>query len=717
MVTKYKPLSSTRYGVWSFAAAAAVFIGLGVAAFQMAASSPSSQNASLWLLPLALSGIVFIAYGLRVLWTPPSQAGDDALPQLRRQTYLLILAFCAFVGTAVTIGGLYLSEMTETLHRQRIAQQAEIAAFRAQVVEKWLFNRSADVQQMATSIERVQRRTGQIAPEEETVAQVLFAETLARSPERRSVALLAPDGRILLHGGDEPVLPEEVEIAVAAAHDPQMTMRIVPTGGEGSTLPLGISFIQPIPNGAPGTARAVLVVRINPDPGLFQQLDAWSADNTGSEAMLVRRQGNDVQFIKVPPGLKAANGARLSLSNANLPAAQAILRGEGVYAGVDYAGRRVLSAAHRIAGTHWFIVVKTDDKQFEDLLHHSIRSIGMYIVASVVMAGLMLFVLWSTQRGDYLALRARHIEERTRLVKHFEDMVLQAHDVVLLIDPQGHIVEANQAAMETYGYSLEEFRKLSVRDLRTHKALAELDIQWKASDTPGGARYETEHRRKDGSAFPVEVSANVIDIEGRRFRQEYVRDISARRTLEAEGRRLVRVQRSLQAATSLLLRARTEEELYRGMCDAIVDIGGYRMADVALANHDAQKTVTFAAIAGADEGYLATANISWGEGPRAMGPTGTAMRTGQVQVNQNVTTDPTMAPWREEALKHNFQASIGLPLKLDGRPFGALTIYSEVPYAFDDTEVTFLRQLADDIAFGVASLRARETAVSPQIAG
>ncbi|HEX4943460.1 MAG TPA: PAS domain S-box protein, partial [Usitatibacteraceae bacterium] len=56
--------------------------------------------------------------------------------------------------------------------------------------------------------------------------------------------------------------------------------------------------------------------------------------------------------------------------------------------------------------------------------------------------------------------------------------------------------------------------------------------QLQAADSPGGVLFETFHRRKDGSTFPVEVSARSLEIGGKLYRQSFVRDITTRRQAE-----------------------------------------------------------------------------------------------------------------------------------------------------------------------------------------
>jgi len=168
----------------------------------------------------------------------------------------------------------------------------------------------------------------------------------------------------------------------------------------------------------------------------------------------------------------------------------------------------------------------------------------------------------------------------------------------------------------------------------------------------------------------------------------------------------------LQIANSVLLRAKTEGELFQSMCDAIVTIGRYRMATVAIASQDDEKAVRHVAMAGVDKGYLEDAAITWGDGPRGQGPTGMAIKSGTIQVNQDFEANPKMAPWRAAALSRGFRASISLPLKAADRVFGALTIYAAQSGAFDSEEVSLLADFANDISYGVTAVRARSARAS-----
>ena len=130
----------------------------------------------------------------------------------------------------------------------------------------------------------------------------------------------------------------------------------------------------------------------------------------------------------------------------------------------------------------------------------------------------------------------RLASERAAVSAHYEQILRFARDIVLLVDRSGNIVEANEAAVAAYGYSADELRGKHVRELRPAQAQPATEQDFQAAAHPGGTLFETVHQRKDGSTFPVEVSARVIDIDGQPYRQSFVRDISQRKAEEAARR-------------------------------------------------------------------------------------------------------------------------------------------------------------------------------------
>jgi serine phosphatase RsbU (regulator of sigma subunit)/anti-sigma regulatory factor (Ser/Thr protein kinase) len=178
-----------------------------------------------------------------------------------------------------------------------------------------------------------------------------------------------------------------------------------------------------------------------------------------------------------------------------------------------------------------------------------------------------------------------------------------------------------------------------------------------------------------------------------------------RRRAEERLRRVNRAHRALSACNQALVRTTDESALLRQICRIIVDEAGYRLCWVGYAESDAARTVRPIAQAGFDDGYLTAANITWADTARGRGPTGTCIRSGEIQIAKSIATDPRLAPWRADALRRGYASSIAIPLTAEGRPFGALTIYSSEIEAFGDEEVRLLTELAGDLAYGIVALR------------
>ncbi len=119
-------------------------------------------------------------------------------------------------------------------------------------------------------------------------------------------------------------------------------------------------------------------------------------------------------------------------------------------------------------------------------------------------------------------------------LQRFQLLSEHSRDIILFMRFQdGHILEANAAAVQAYGYSHDELLALSISDLRganSNKLTAEQMAQ--ANDR--GILFETIHRRKDGSSFPVEVSSQGATIGGVRTLVSIVRDITDRKQAEEQ---------------------------------------------------------------------------------------------------------------------------------------------------------------------------------------
>jgi PAS domain S-box-containing protein len=120
-----------------------------------------------------------------------------------------------------------------------------------------------------------------------------------------------------------------------------------------------------------------------------------------------------------------------------------------------------------------------------------------------------------------------------------------------LVLRDGVVVHANDRALSLYGYLREELLGKHVRELRAEATVGQVDAQMQVANT-AGLRFETEHRRRDGATFPVEVSSRGFEVRGERYLHSLVRDLTETRRAEGEHRLLAGLMRGMSDAVMVM---------------------------------------------------------------------------------------------------------------------------------------------------------------------
>ena len=201
----------------------------------------------------------------------------------------------------------------------------------------------------------------------------------------------------------------------------------------------------------------------------------------------------------------------------------------------------------------------------------------------------------------------------------------------------------------------------------------------------------------------------VTDSEGRVMRLVGItRDRSQRRQAEQDLRRLSRTHAVLSRCNRSLARAVDERALLDAFCTNLVEVGGYGFAWVGYAGRRQRR----------ESAWWPMRDRGTGSSPPRSSPRPTpaigrsacrvACERGDAghparPVHAVATSHPGPTPPCTTACR----SMIALPLQADGAPFGNFSIFADTPDAFDAPEVALLAELAEDLAFGIQTLRAR----------
>ena len=326
-------------------------------------------------------------------------------------------------------------------------------------------------------------------------------------------------------------------------------------------------------------------------------------------------------------------------------------------------------------------------------------------------------LLETATRLARIALERSLVEEALRSSEaRFREMAENMQDIfynwdararrVLYVSPgyeklTGHSCESLYAAADSFFATVLPQDHETLRQGRLRASTGNVcDIQYRIISPDGQIRWLRD------ISYPVRNADGEVErVVG------IVRDVTERNLSDVALASVNRAMRMLSRASVAINALDSEANLLSEVCRVAVEVGGYRMAWVGFAAEDEARNIVPVAHAGHEDGYLSEIRLSWRDDePQGLGPAGRSIRTGVHQQSSDITLAEGNFFWRDSALKRGYRSALFLPLRNEQRCFGLLALYSAEVQNFASDEVNLLQELADNVAFGIGSFRARETA-------
>ncbi len=688
------PLVLSSVVLLSYAAGVPLLYGTG--------HIPMSMPAALCVWALGLAGLLAAGFETWPLATFRLKSGET-LSWPMFGTSIGTLTLFLSLGVLILVGGSFL--MRHQLQEARGSAQAELAAIadaKSRLIADWMEERRADADLLArntilqTQMQKFLVGSSQ-APSERDMQTSL--DSFLHTTYFRAL-LFDGQGRLRLSaskgqeiGSFRPDSPE-VQQALAAPG-----VLILDLHRDASQANLHMSVWIPIQReSVGGRAQGTLALMLDPHTFLFPLVQSWPTVSPSAETLLVRRDGEDVLFLN---DLRHRDHTAMNLhfdlaGHPDLPAAQVVQGREGFLDGTDYRGISVLSVSKRVPGTPWCMVAKMDAAEVFGPLRQRMWIGGLALLGLVGTVGVGLGAL--LRRRDAAAAR-----QKLGLAQRFEWIMREANDIILLLDGEGRILEANTRAAESYGYALAELQGKNVMHLRVPESLVEAQGQFEQTLQAGTRRFEALHQRQDGSVFPVEVSSRAITIEGEQRVISFIRDITERRAQAEALQRMTQLYSALSQVNQAIVWSTSREALLDKICEVMVEFGRFSMAWIGLADPHTQQ-VKVVARHGDARGYLDRIRVESGPSPLGSGPVGIAIREGCACVENDFLDNEGTAPWHEAAAASGFQSMATFPIREGGKVVGALAVYAQEKEFFGHQEAALLEEAAMDISFALDHL-------------
>jgi PAS domain S-box-containing protein len=278
---------------------------------------------------------------------------------------------------------------------------------------------------------------------------------------------------------------------------------------------------------------AVLIFDIDLQTYLLPTLLQIPSEHQTMESLVAQKEGDHILFLnELKFKQQTALKFKIPLTDTSIIAVKAALGKEGITYGKDYMDKDVIACINKIRGTPWFIITKVDMHEINGPILERSVAIVINVLIGIIITGVIIVLIWRNQRAKHYRILLEKESEKKAMSEHYAYLSKFANDIILLYDENLNIVEANDKAVECYKYTKDELLGLNVKDIRAPGHTDNISKVVKEVNDSGGAIFETWHVRKDGSTFPVEISTRAINIDGKKFYQSIVRDISERKKSE-----------------------------------------------------------------------------------------------------------------------------------------------------------------------------------------
>ena len=166
--------------------------------------------------------------------------------------------------------------------------------------------------------------------------------------------------------------------------------------------------------------------------------------------------------------------------------------------------------------------------------------------------------------------------------------------------------------------------------------------------------------------------------------------------------------------TDAVIDQSTRAEIEARVCEALAATDSYLFAWIGEADPQTQ-AVELRAEAGVED-YLDDVTISVDpEIPESGGPTGRAIRTGELQTVQRVSDDDSYRPWRDTAQEYGYRSSAAVPIIHEGSQYGVLNLYTDRRDAFEAEERSVVKLLGKLVGHAIAAADRKQALLSDSV--
>jgi PAS domain S-box-containing protein len=292
----------------------------------------------------------------------------------------------------------------------------------------------------------------------------------------------------------------------------------------------------------------------------------------------------------------------------------------------------------------------------------------------------------------------------------YREMVEAMSEGAITVTPDGIILYCNQRFADMAKADLQTIIGSSLLSHCMDGDTEKVTTAFRESDS-GTPRIRATLLASDATLVPINIAMRSQRAHGTPSIAIVVTDLTKWREAEEARERAIRALRIMNACSAAMIHAADESHMLAGICQAIVDVGGYKFAWVGYAEDGLAKISRRGprAARNGNGGEVLGIDMAAGETRPDTGhdrvSIDMAIHNRRLIIARDTEIQPDTGSWLRLTQDTGYRSSVTVPLWMDDDVFGAWVICSNEPDAFDLEELELLTGVADDVAFGILAQR------------
>ena len=384
--------------------------------------------------PAAATSLAFVALGiaLAAFAAPRARRYEEAIDEASRRLARRLGFILAALATALIAVGYFYVTGHEAQYRERAGRElSAISDLKVGELALWRAERLADaaVYFRHGAFSDLVRRA--FAAARDKRAQEQLSEWLGHLRDvyhYDQVFLLDAEGDLRVSASDQLISAGTIERASVGASSDRVVFLDFHRDDPGEAAHLAL-LVPIFDQENAGRRLGLLYLGINPQDSLYPLIERWPTPSKSAEALLVRRDGEEVLYLNGPKFHQdAAPPLRIPLTRTDVLAVKAVLGQEGIVEGLHYRGAPAMASLRKVPDSPWFLVAHIETAEAMAPAYESLWLTTGLVATLLLAAAAATGFAWRQQRVRHYKDRLRAAEALVTERKRAEESAKAAHE-------------------------------------------------------------------------------------------------------------------------------------------------------------------------------------------------------------------------------------------------------------------------------------------------